>query len=514
MKTGHRNETHSYEQYARVVIDQNLKPVRDINGEVIEEGEDEWVRLTEGGPMVLKRDGQTPMPAKWEYDFLKIRRNVTTYNGSEARPVDFRNFLAPLDAPDLQCKAADCIVEYYDLTAIEIVEQFIARMQANNRWDAKLYPRTLEYLRMASSNARASSAPNRVESGAGAEHSLRADPVIRVAEVHRWYDATQTGRLDNIHMLIDRDTQRPILYDHCANVYDDGQRPYTNIPWWSIDGCWHGVGAVEVFWELQRFIDLTTNRWDLSLSQEGNKVFFNPEQTMEGQSNPRLTINDAMFFRKKDVNVPANRILEQVPIHEFKGAKLEAILQYGGQMFTNLSGTSNANDAAAVGMDTAKLATGVNNIESSGREMFQPILSNMEEGIARVIQRSLEIEIEHMDDEEAFNVMGQDGYMVLASLKKEDAKAVRWHVGLEVSGNKGERELAANSQAKQAVIEYSSLAPPLQIRVNSLYRQILRSLNIRNVDKILPLPTEQDIAAYQQSMQQQAMQQQPQQQPA
>lgn len=509
VKTGYRHDGYSYETYATVAIGADGKPIRDVSGEVITEGEDQW-ELNADGQMVLSRDKQTPQPEGYTFAEMKIRRDVTTYSGSDARPVDFRNFLAPLDAPDLQGKAADCIVEYYDMTAIEIVTEFIKRMQEAGRWDEQLYPRTLDYLRTASSNSRSSSAPTKVEAGADVNRQERADPVIRVAEVHLWFDATQTGRLDNVHLLIDRDTKRPILYDHVANVYDDGKRPYYNNPWWQIDGCWHGIGAVEIFWELQRFIDLTINRWDLSLSEAGTVTFFNSEQTKEGQNNPALRLNAGTTYRKLDPNLPAERIVERIPLNEFKGAKLEAIMSVANQMMTNLSGTAGPNDAAMAGLNTVETATGANLNENTGREMFNPILVNMEQPITQIVERSLAIEIEHMDDEEAFEVEGEDGLLALQSLKKLDAKRYKWRISLEVTGNASNdaQELQANAQARDTVERYYSLAPLMQTRVAPIYRQILRKLKIKNVDKLIVIPTAEEVVAYQQAMMQQAQQQQ------
>lgn len=526
MKTGHRNDAHSYETYAHVLAvprapvehqqaegatteaaeptAESLKPtpLLDARGNyIIKDENDEWV-LGENGQMVLKSDGVTPQPPGYDdsmYVEMKIRRQFLTYNGPDARPVDYRNFLAPLDAEDLQGKSADTVVHYYDMTAIEVVELFIDRLQQSGRWDPNQYPRTIEYLRQASSNSRASSAQPRTElgeSGWAGDATQRADPTIRIAEVYRWYDATQTGRLDNIQLILDRTTRRPILYDHVSNVFDDGRRPFTHIQWWPVDGRWTGIGAVEIFWELQRFIDLQMNRWDLSLSESGGKTFFNPEMTQEGQTNPKLSINDQSSFRKRDPNMPAERILERVQLHEFKGAKIEGLVQFVGQLFTNMSGVANVNDAAAMNMDTAKLATGVNNMHQSGEEMFTPILVNMEPGITTVISTALAIAVEHMDEQEAFEVMGPQGELVLKALQKQDARQFRWHIQLEVSSNKGERDVAQTTAATGAAIEYYGLPPQIQMILAPLYRQRLKAHGIKNVDRIIVMPSPEDVAAW------------------
>jgi hypothetical protein len=517
IKKGYRRDQHSYETTANVLVvpdetaEGGFRPLLDAKGEHIIEGEDEWA-LNEQGQMVLTRDGQTLQPEGYSensFQPMKIRRKIVAYSGPDARPVDFRNFLAPIDAPDLQCLAADTVVEYYDMTAIEIVQMFIRRMQEAGKWDANQYPRTMEYLRSVSSNSKSSGDFNRPEIGETKQNADkgRGDPVIHVAEVHRWFDATQTGQLDSIHMLLDRDTQRPILYDHTANVFEDGKRPYTSIAWWPIDGSWCGIGAVEVFWTLQDFIDLQVNRWDMSLSESGSKTFFNAEMTVEGQANPKLSINDQSTFRKRDPNMPADRILERIQLYEFKGAKLEGLIQFVGQLVTNMSGVANANDAAAVNLDTQETATGVNNIAASGEEMFAPILVNLEPGVTEVCADSLAISVERMDDEEAFEVLGADGQMILKVLKKQDAKSFRWHVALEVSANKGERDVAQSTAATEAGKDYLMLPPPMQAVLAPLYRQRLRAHGVKDVHKIIVVPTPEQIQAWQVAQQAAAAQQ-------
>ena len=294
-------------------------------------------------------------------------------------------------------------------------------------------------------------------------------------------------------MVVDLDTKRPILYDHVANVFPGGVRPYQAIVWWPVEGRWHGIGAVETFWQLQKFIDLCMNRWELSESQAGSKTFFNPELTVEGQNNPRLDVNSPGYLRKRDVNMPASRILERVPLHEFKGQNLDALIDRATQIFVNMSGVSNGNDAAAAGLDTSQLATGINNIAQSGEEMFTPLLVNLEDGITTVATQCLIIAVEHMDDEEAFAVVGPNGLAALKKLRSSDIRNLQWNVSLEVSSNRSQRDVAQLSAAKSAAVEYLGLPPPNQATLAPLYRQLLKLYGVRDVDKILPLPAQQAV---------------------
>jgi hypothetical protein len=311
--------------------------------------------------------------------------------------------------------------------------------------------------------------------------------------VHRWFDATQSGNRDNIYMLLDMDTKQPLLYDHVANVYDGGKRPFTPIVWWPIEGRWNGIGAVEVFWKIQEFVDISAARWELSLSQSGGVTFFSPELTQEGMNNRNLVLNYGAFYRKRDPMMPASQIVERVQLADFKGGDLYQIIQFFLQLATNMSGVSNANDAAAAGLNTGELATGVRNIKESGDEMFAPILVNLEKGVREVTEDVQACSIEYLDPEEARAVVGERGLAVLQKLKSADSRSYRWAVTLEVSSNKGERDVAQTAAATQVALEYFQLMPELQVRLYKLYRQRLKAHGVRNVDEIITEPAQQQV---------------------
>ena len=497
METRHRVDRQDYGTIASVLIGPDGEPVVAADNDCIYE-DDTWHVDDETGVLVLDRDGETPQPhgglRSSMFRQRKVRRSIVRQRGPEARPVAFKDFLAPLNAESLQ--TADTLVHFEDITAIEIAGQFIERLQAARQWDPGQYPRTLEFLRTAASNQHAgTTAADAVRPELGESvHSTpmhgRGDPVVRTAKFFARYDADNDGRLEDVFVVVDLDTKRPILYDHVANVFPGGRRPYHPVVWWPVEGRWHGMGAVETFWQLQKFIDLCMNRWELSESQAGSKTFFNPELTVEGQNNPKLDVNSPGYLRKRDVNVPASRILERVPLHEFKGQNLDSLIDRATQIFVNMSGVGNGNDAAAAGLDTSQLATGINNIQQSGEEMFTPLLVNLEDGITTVATECQVLAVEHMDEEEAFAIVGSNGLAALKKLKASQVQKLQWNVSLEVSSNRSQRDVAQLTAAKGAAVEYLGLPPPNQATLAPLYRQLLKLYGVRDVDKILPLPTQ------------------------
>jgi hypothetical protein len=503
VKTSYREMGSSYETFARVLVDSSNEPIIAEDGDYIFEA-DQW-KLVDGA-VTLSRDGRTTLaepPDPQGFVEMKVRRRVTTESGPVAEVVGYKDFLAPLNAADLQ--QADTVVHYYEATAIEIVEQFIARMKAAGRWDAGEYPRVMEYLRTASSNTTTShlhSGNARSDLGERSQDlSERGEPVIRIAEVYRWFDATQSGNRDNIYMLIDLETSQPLLYDHVANVHPGGKRPFTALTWWPVEGRWDGISAVDVFLRVQELIDLLTARWELSESKSGSVTFFDPSQTTQGRLNPKLDPTKVKYLTKIDPLLADNQILSQVRLNEWKGGDLNGLIQFFLQMATNMSGVANANDAAAAGLDTSELATGVRNIEASGNEMFAPILVNLEPPITAIATNCQVLAVDNMNDEEAFVISGPRGVLMLKQLKAADARAFRWNVSLEVASDRGQRDVAEAQATTGAISEYVDLmlkiysapvpfAPGLVLGATNAYRQRLRAHGVQDVDKVLPLPDE------------------------
>lgn len=496
VKRSHREDAHYPERYASVLVGSDKSPIIAAdNSYIIEDTDNEWI-MSEGGGMVLKRDGVTPQPASLVWQRMKIRQRIVTKSAPEAKLLRFQDFLAPLNSPDLQ--ACDVCCEFYDVTAIDLVEQFRDRMQESGVWDDKEYPRTMEFLRSASVHTKAGAAAGkgRLEYGETREEiGKSSEPMIRVVEFHAWFDATQTGRLDKIVVIVDRETKRPILYDHVANVYPGGNRPYTPIVWKPIDGRWTGTGACEELWKLQELIDIDVARWSLSISDSGSVTFFNASLTEEGINNPDLNFNDHRYLTKRDVNTPADRILERINLHEIKGGSLNEHIQFYSQMATNMTGVLGANDARAAGLETSELATGIRNMENSGNEIFAPILVNLEPGITEVVSECQVLAVDNMNEEEAFFITGPNGLAAIKKLKAQDVQRLKWNVTLEVSGDKGPRDVAEGEAATRVALEYFGLPPQIQMALAPLYRQRLKAHKVKDVDKIIPMPTQEQLNA-------------------
>lgn len=485
-----------FEAFESVAMYAENEPYQ-IEGEYIFES-DIFLPNPSGG--IIHANTQTVFEQPPVFETIKIQRKLVEYAGPEAKILPYRDFLAPKTAESLD--SADCLVYEYDLPAIEIVEQYIARVQKSGGFDEQEYPQVMAYLAdAAASPMRSLTAANRPRSDLGettgsTQMAERGDPMVKLAEFCMWIDANNDGKRENVYLLLDLETQRPILYDYVENVFPDRKRPYRVVRINPIDGRWYGTSAVEMFWPMQKAIDLAFNRWDLANSSSGSVTFWSPELTVEGAANPKLMLNAGNTYRKVNQQTKGGDIVERIPLYEFKGAQMETIAQYYMQIASNMSGVANANDSQAAGLESSKLATGIRNIDRSGQEQFAPLLSHLSEGITEICETSLVIAVRGMDEEESFEVLGKNGVLILKQLKQADVRMLKWHVNLELTRYRAEQEeQQAQSAINVALGFYTQVPVPLQVRLAPLFRQQLKGYGVRNVDEIISLPSAEEVAA-------------------
>lgn len=448
-------------------------------------------------PLVLQRDMQTPLPENAQYAVKKVVRRTILYKGPKAKMLRTEDFMAS-EGEDLQ--KCECTVEFYDQPAIDIVDTYLDRLKTSGQFDAKELPRVMAMLRGAQSNPSTSSAIPGPSAPTNQEPAKRGDPLVRCAEFCILFDANNDGKRENVNVVIDLDTERPILYDYVANVYtlNGGIRPYVGSAVNPEEGQSTGTSCCEVFWAMQQAVDTEVCRQSFANSKEGTAWFFNAELTTEGIANPNLEINGKTIYHKRDVNIPASKILEGIPLTNIKAEHTDKMIEMYQQMFLNMSGVQNANDANAAGLNSSELATGINNIAQSGEELFGPILTQLEPGIEAICKMMLMIAVKDMDPVEVFHVMGPDGAAKLMQLATENLQTLPWDLGLEVTSNKGQQVIAENTAAKDTALEYDSLQPASQAKLQPLYQQNIKAYKIRDADKLVPMPSPEAVLASQQ----------------
>ena len=496
VKTIYKQDWTSYKSFSVVAVSGpggNLLVASD--GDYIFKG-DIWVQ-GQDGRFTLKRDGKTTVddPAKLVFENRLVERRKVNYKGAESRSVYYKDFVAPLDADSLQ--TADCVCHYYDLPAISVASLYasaLAEMKGKTTGEmSSVIFESLQELISADGTKKSEAGKPRATLGErdqtatgsdGRKDDPNSEPIIEIAEIYIRFDADGDGVVEDIVMMVDKTNSRPLFYDYLANRTPGGKRPFDVVRVNKVEGRWHGVGTMEVFQPLQEVVDLLVNRWNASQSQSGNVVFWNPELTLEGEDNPNLELNGGNTYTPKG-NIDPALILKVVPLYDIKGREIYKEIEFFMQVAINMSGVSHANDAAMLGMDTAKLATGVRNIERSGQEIFSIYLTVLQDGLESVLRTFTMFCLSYLDKTEAFLYTESEGAQKLEFGPENVSDEIDMVVRLEMTRYRNEQELAQATQASGKVIEFYTLPLELQGPLSYFYKQMLKAFNVPNVDQVI-----------------------------
>jgi hypothetical protein len=502
-KTIYRQDWTQFKKDATIAVDADSTPYVATDADYLYE-DDKWAQTEgqEGVIWVLARDGKTNLPdgltspEELVFEQQVVPRSSVQYQGAESKTVYYKDFLAPLDSPSLD--EADTLVHLYDKPAIEIASIYVSALQGGGETQRETSAKIFESLQELTNNddkrksfdkksrpeLGESTGSDSARGGGESEEHIEGEPVVEIAEVYMHFDADEDGVQEDIVIMLDRKNRRPLFYDYVANRTPNGRRPFKVTRVNRVEGRWHGVGTMEVFQPLQEVTDLLVNRWNSSQSRSGNVIFWNPEMTLEGEEDPHLELNGGRTYTPKG-NIDPEKILKVIPLYDVKGREIYKEIEFFMQVAINMSGVSHVNDAAMLGMDTAKLATGVKNIERSGQEMFSIYLSQLQDGLEGILRDFCLYTLAYLDKQEAF-LYTEDKDVEMLEISPENVeKMVDLNVKLEMTTYKSEQDLAQAQAATAKVIEFYTLPPEMQARVAPLYRQMLKAFQVNGVDEII-----------------------------
>lgn len=497
-----------YQAEKAILIGPDGQPVVGSDGDVIIQGEDQFIEqqapvmdpatgqptidpqtgqpLTQPtGQLVLKRDGTTPHPGTEDYQTQIIWRRTIVEEGPQAEVLLPSDFLYPLTCKNLDL--ADCLVHHYDEPLITLVHRLLT-LDAVPPDDVMEYVANLTHRLLAVSTPEpmAASGKGRADLNEPLDSTGhdRHEPQVNWSRFCLWYDALQTGNQGNILLIMTRDGTTPLFYDYIENVTPDKRRPYRLPTINKIPGRAHGQGLAEIFEPLQTNVDLLFNRWQFSLSRSGKIIAWQPENTTEGEANPDLDLNGGETLHLKPGKTLAETV-QQMDIYDTRGQPLREMIEFLMQIGMNMSGVSNVNDGQALGLDTTKLATGVRNLEKSGQELTDKMVSDLRSGIRDVLKSLMLLAAANLQTAKTFRFFDGD-LGALASISPDEVKNITLDVDLQLTKYRGEQELMQNSQAATAATTfYAQPNPEVQARLAPLFRQILKANGVKNADSII-----------------------------
>lgn len=478
---------------ARVLTGVDGNPIRAADGDFITES-DEFADVEDGtGTRVLKRDGLTVEPEAPIWQQIPLDRRQVLFEGSKSEPVYYKDFMCPLTATDVQ--TADCVIRVYDKPVMEFVDLVVKRGMVADTTDGRMgaAQKMVASVRVLSSNSPAPKAavnqdvrPNEnYTTGPSVE---TGGPIAEFAEFYLWFDANEDGVAENIFLIADRNTRQPIFYDHVANVSIDGLRPIEIVRINPVEGRWYGQGIIEMFEPYQTMTDLLVNRWNFSQSRSGRIDLFRASDTIEGDANQDLRINWGGRYTPKP-GVDVSKILFSHYLTDIKFDQVHLMIQFFMQLAMNESGVTNANDDQAAGMQSAKLATGINQVVQSGDELFKPIIADLKGPLERILNREIDVTLANMNPEEVYTYL-EGNTQQIEVMTPEEVRGLRFKTEITLTTQRDHERIQLAAQVIAIIKDFYSLLPLVQTYVAAEYRKQLRALDPTiDVDSVIvPLP--------------------------
>lgn len=335
-----------------------------------------------------------------------VKRRTVHYSGARSSLVPSRDFLCSLTEPDIQ--TAPCIIHLDRVNASAIAQQYAADPSAETVAKAAAILRNALYGTVPSDDptAPAASQPNT----AAGDYIPAQSPISGVINVGHFYvkcDPTGEGFTSDVYVLMDIRTWTPIYYHYTAACSPTRRRPYQIVRTRAVEGRWYGQGEMEQFHNSSMLIDLFLCAAARTQSWSGRVIFFDGSKTLEGQGKTKLKFEWGETYTPIG-NAKAEDILQVVAIPDNKSFQLLEMLQLLQQAATNQSGTANANDAKAAGLQTAETATGVNSINDAGNELTSLPVADLRPGLTCTLDDFVFVTLRFHDRAETFTVFEGD----------------------------------------------------------------------------------------------------------
>lgn len=465
---------------ATVLTDIDGQQVKGADGNIITP-DDEFVDAQDGnGTQVLKRDGQTLMPDAPLFQSMTLNRRQVLFEGARSEPIYYKDFLCPLTATDVQ--TADCIAHLYDKPVMQFVDLVVKRGMVEDTAEGRLgaAQRLVSLVKKMDSNTSRPKAAVTTDVRPNENYGTLPDtktggPVAEFVNFFMWYDVYGDGILRNVMLVADRQTESPVFYDFVPNVTTDGLRPIEIVRINPVKGRWYGLGIIELFESYQTWVDLMVNRWNQSQSAAGRTDFWDPTATLEGDANPSLQMNRGKSYTLKP-GKKAEDALSAVYLNDTKFEQIYRMLQLPMQLAVNESGVANANDAQSAGLESSELATGIQNIQQSGDELFKPIIADLTGPLNRILGREVSVTLANMNPEEAYSYMEGDTRGV-DKLTPDDVRGLKFKVKISLTTQHNQQVIQTSAAAAALVEKYYMLTPEIQARVAPFYRAQIRALD-------------------------------------
>ena len=495
VKRSYKNEIDLFQANMEILVaGPKGEPIQAADGDyIMREDLISVATTTEGEEVqVLARDGQTIIPEDAIYEMRTVTRKMRREKGPDVESVFYKDWLCPLTAKSVE--DADFCSHLYDIPASDLADQWRRHELGVSNEQRKIdTANAVQAIRDIQGNSPdnkdlysgSTHREGRTEDSSAAEsinQSERNDNMARIAECWLRFDANEDGISESIMVIMDRDSGALIYADYAGNVTPDGKRPFSVVRTRPVEGRWYGVGSIEEFDGLQKATDLALNRWNFSESRAGRVDFWDPTATLEGCEDPNLEMNWGGTYTLCPEKT-AEDALTFVTLPETKAADLKELIEYNMQLALAMSGVQNANDSGMAGLQSAKLATSINNLEKSGDELFSQLISHLEVGVEETISGLSELALVNVDEEEAYSYIEGDG-TEFSTINRNDLQTIRLNVRILLSKYRTEARKQSLLDAFGMVERFGMQPPEVQPALYPIVKEYMEAQSIDAVEAV------------------------------
>jgi hypothetical protein len=424
-------------------------------------------QMGEGGIRVLARDGVTVIPDGAAFTRGSWANMQVHYEGPKASVLDFRHLLA--DTRELDLQSAGYVCHTYRTTADKLASQF--RWNGGNALTVKeLFAGAAEISDTVRSSPHKSNDPALSAVTAGE---------ITIYESYVRCDVDGDGVTEDILIveaeLNEGGTTIPVIYEYVANATKTRRRPFFPIRPIPRLNSWTGIGAIEMYEQIQSIVDLMANRWNFAVSGSGTITCYDPEAFEETSgrdgAEADLKLNNGALMRLKPGKILENSI-KRIYLEDNIGPEWRDLMQFFIQLAMNESGIMHANDGAAIGLESTRTATGIRNLENAGNEMFSVFLGSIEAGIKQMAVAWTDTLFKTITDEEIREITED------AEATAADFARWRYDITVQLSTFRNEQQLAAAAQAWPLLKDYYASPLIVQLRARPIMEKTFAALQM------------------------------------
>lgn len=425
-------------------------------------------------PFLLSRDDQTQI----QFVHRPVMRERIVYRGLELQNKLPKDVLISPTAKSVE-EARD-VIDLFDEPRTALATRYLAH--AAKYGETENMPNVLRLLRGLSSSDEFHSSAARprpelnemasAENGTLGQFGSLSGDNCQFAEHWMEVDADEDGYAEKIVLLYEVNTGFPIAYDYVDNVRPKGSNPFACVRINPVPGRWHGVGQVEIFWQLQNAIDLMFNRINFSCSREGRIDVIKKSAFANLDREQLLPLNGGETLELKEAE-ELEKVFKQVYLSDsVRVDHLFQIMQFLQQAFISLAGGVGPQDADMSGLPTSKTATGLRLIDRETAETFNPLIGDIVAGLEEVVDKGVQMFGANLDDGTIYKYFEGEAKR-FAEFKQQNFNALEYDVEIRLTRYRSEQELLQCQGVIESGKDFVAQLPEFRAAMAYYYRRIM-----------------------------------------